>query len=179
MTIKIRLTKIEKPVQAEIALKISKTLDGNLIIDDHESIDIVVNPNEGKVITLPKPYAESDVYDYQRDLMYYLFKGGVTEAAMPQAGLAFGMIETPYKVDSTTEVNSLQSVLYLISEYIRETSGDEDVAKEYDKNIEDRFTDPDDSETTALGEISPYEDNPEAYQIGDPTYSFAGYGYYY
>jgi len=179
MTIKIKLTKVEKPVQAEISLKISKTLDGNLIIDDHECIDIVVNPNEGKVITLPKPYAEKDVYDYQRDLMYFLFKGGVTEAAMPQGGLAFGMVETPYVVDNKAEVNSLQSVLYQISEYIKTTAGSEDAAKEYDKNIEDRFVDPEASETTELGEISPYEDNPEAYQIGDPTYSFAGYGYYY
>ena len=176
MTIKITLNKVEKPVQAEIALKISKTLDGNLIIDDHECMDIVVNPTEGKVVTLPKPYAEKDVYDYQRDLMYYLFKGGVTEASMPQGGLAFGMIETPYKVESTTEANSLQTVLYLISEYIRETAGDEDVAKEYDKNIEDRFVDPEASETTEPGKIPPYEDNPEAYQIGDPTYSFAGDG---
>lgn len=179
MTIKIKLTKIEKPVQAEIALKISKTLDGNLIIDDHECMDIVVNPNEGKVITLPKPYSEKDAYDYQRDLMYYLFKGGVTEASMPQGGLTFGMIETPYKIETDSQVNSLQSVLYLISEYIRSTSGDEDVAREYDKNIEDRFVDPDSSETTELGEVPPYEENPEAYQIGDPTYTFAGYGYYY
>tara|TARA_R100000808_G_scaffold23253_1_gene51410 strand:- start:8732 stop:9271 length:540 start_codon:yes stop_codon:yes gene_type:complete len=179
MPINISFQKREPAVQAQIPLKISKTLDGNLIIDDHECMDIVVNPMEGRIITLPKPYAEKDVYEYQRDLMYYLFKGGVTDAAVPTGGAAFGMVEASYPTKSSIHINSLQSVLYLISEYIATTAHDEDLAKEYDKNIEDRFVDPPDSETTALGQVQPYEDNPEAYQTGDPTYSFAGYGYYY
>jgi len=179
MTIKIKLNIPEKPVQARIPLKITKTLDGNLIIDDHEYMDIVINPSEGKVVSMPKPYAEKDVYEYQRELMYHLFKGGVTEAANPKAGVLFGMMETPYIVDSTIGVNSLQAVLYLISEYVKKSAGDDEFAKEYDKNVEDRFVDPPDSETTEPGEIPPHEDNPEAYQISDPTYSFAGYGYLY
>jgi hypothetical protein len=166
-------------VQAQIPLKISKTLDGNLIIDDHECMDIVVNPAEGRIITLPKPYAERDVYDYQRDLMYHLFKGGVTDAAIPTGGAAFGMVEATYPTESSIHVNSLQSILYLISEYIASTAHDEDKSKKYDKDIEDRFTNPPDSETTELGQIQPYEDNPDHYTTGSPTYSFAGYGYFY
>jgi hypothetical protein len=180
MTIKIKLNvPKQKPVQAQIELKITKTLDGNLIIDDHEYMDIVVNPTEGKIISLPKPYAEKDVYDYQRELMYHLFKGGVTEAVNPKGGIAFGMMETPYIVDSTIGVNSLQAVLLLISEYVKKSASDDEFAKEYDKHVEDRFVDPSETETTEPGSIPPHEDNPEAYQIGDPTYSFAGYGYLY
>ena len=179
MTIKINLTNIKKPVQARIPLKISKTLDGNLLIDDHECMDIVVNPAEGKVITLPKPYAEKEVYEYQRDLLHHLFKGGVMDASHPQGGPVFGMVEATYPLESKSGVDSLQTVLFLINDYIKRTSGDEDVAKEYDKNIEDKFVDPDETETTEPGKIPPYEENPEAYQIGDPTYAFAGYGYYY
>jgi len=179
MPISIFLKNKPEKVQARIPLKISKTLDGNLIIDDHYCMDIVVNPAEGRVITLPKPHADKDVYDYQRDLMYFLFKGGITDAARPTSGAAFGMVEATYPVQSAIHINSLQSVLYLISEYIKKTAHDEDAARQYDKNIEDRFVDPPDSETTAWGQVQPYEDNPEAYQTGDPTYSFAGYGYYY
>lgn len=180
MTIKIKLNIPQKqPPQAQIPLKITKTLDGNLIIDDHEYMDIVVNPTEGKIISLPKPYAEKDVYEYQREFMYYLFKGGVTEAASPRGGISFGMMETPYIIDSNIGVNSLQTVLFLISEYVKKSASDDEFSKEYDKNVEDRFVDPSESETTEAGEIPPYEDNPEAYQIGDPTYSFAGYGYLY
>jgi len=178
MPIRISLNK-RTSVQTQIPLKISKTLDGNLIIDDHECMDIVVNPAEGRIITLPKPYAGKDVYEYQRDLMYFLFKGGITDAAHPTGGSAFGMVEASYPVQSSIHINSLQTVLFLISEYIKKTAHDEARAEKYDKDIEDRFTDPPDSETTALGQIQPYEDTPGAYQTGDPTYTFAGYGYYY
>ena len=49
MTIKINLQNTEKPTQESISLQVSKTLDGNLLINDHKYIDIVVNPQEGKI----------------------------------------------------------------------------------------------------------------------------------
>ena len=48
----------------------------------------------------------------------------------------------------------------------------------YDKNIEDRFTDPTDEDSTAYGEIKPEQDEPY-HQSYDPTYTFAGQGYFY
>jgi len=177
MTIKINLQNTEKPTQESISLQVSKTLDGNLLINDHKYIDIVVNPLEGKIATLSKPEVDRDVFDYQRDLMYHLFKGGVTEAANPQGNAIFGVVESSYPVDS--DINSLETVLYLIQDYIHRTADAEIVADEYDKNIEDRFTEPTDKESTEYGEIEPYEDTPEAYQQGDATYAFAGYGYLY
>ena len=50
----------KKPIQASISLQIKKTLDGNLLIMDHEYLDIVINPSEGKIITMPKPNIEKD-----------------------------------------------------------------------------------------------------------------------
>ena len=163
--------------QATIGLKISKTLDGNLLINDHRYVDIVIIPKEGRIVTMPKPYAEKDVYDYQKDLMYYLFKNGVSDAMNPEGGAFIGMVETTYPLDG--DVDSLQASLLLISEYIAKSKDEERVADEYDKNIEDNFVDPPDDETTKYGEIPPYQDTPGANAIGDPTYTFAGYGYLY
>ena len=163
--------------QATVGLKISKTLDGNLLINDHRYVDIIIIPTEGRIITMPKPYAEKDVYDYQKDLMYYLFKNGVTNAMNPEGGPFIGMVETSYPLDS--DIDGLQVSLLLISEYISKTADDERIADEYDKNIEDNFVDPPDSETTKYGEIPPYEDTPGANSVADPTYTFAGYGYLY
>ena len=101
--------------QATIGLKISKTLDGNLLINDHRYVDIVIVPKEGRIVTMPKPYAEKDVYDYQKDLMYYLFKNGISDAMNPEGGAFIGMVETTYPLDS--DVDSLQASLLLISEY--------------------------------------------------------------
>jgi hypothetical protein len=167
----------QRPIQATIELQISKTLDGNLLINDHKYMDIVVVPSEGRIVTMPKPYAEKDVYDYQKDLMYYLFKSGISNAMAPEGGPFIGMMETNYPLDS--EVDPLQASLLMISEYIAKTAADEMVADEYDENIEDNFVDPPDTKTTEYGEIKPYQDTPGANAIGDPTYTFAGYGYLY
>tara|TARA_R100000995_G_C3479460_1_gene122979 strand:+ start:1050 stop:1592 length:543 start_codon:yes stop_codon:yes gene_type:complete len=180
MPIKIKIGAQEsekKPIQASVTLQITKTLGGNLLINDHKYIDIVVSPQEGKVITMPKPHVERDVFDYQRDFMYSLFKGGVTEASETKGGPVFGMVETTYPKEG--EVDTLQAVLYQISQYIKETAHDEEKAEQYDKNIEDRFTDPTDEDSTAYGEIKPYEDTPEGAADSLPSYAYAGYGYYY
>jgi hypothetical protein len=167
----------EKPIQASIDLKISKTLDGNLLVDDHKYMDILVMPNEQRIVTIPKPQADRDVYPYQKHLMYSLFKGGITDALMPTGGPVFGMVETSYP--SKSQVNPLEAVLLQISEFLKHTAYDEEVADQYDENIEDNFTEPPPDETTEYGSIPPYQDTPGANQIGDPTYTFAGYGYIY
>jgi len=167
----------EAPVQAQISLKMTKTLDGNLLIDDHKYMDILVMPESQRIVTLPKPYAEKDVYHYQQSLMYSLFKGGITNAMSPEGGPVFGMVETTYPAQG--EVNTLEAVLYQINEFITQTAEDERISDEYDENVEDRFTDPTPEDSTAYGSIPPYQDTPGANAIGDPTYTFAGYGYLY
>ena len=44
----------EKPVQATMALNVRKSLDGNIMIFDHEEIDVVVMPSKSKVVAFPK-----------------------------------------------------------------------------------------------------------------------------
>ena len=179
MTIKIKIgddTKTEsKPTQATISLKVSKTLDGNLLINDHKHVDIVVVPKDNKIITMPKPYAEIDTFQTQKEFFYSLFKGGVTEGFEVEGGVTFGTMEAKYPAEA--DVDPLQAVLLQIERYIKETSDDEAVFDNYDANIEDNFIDPDAQKSTEAGEVPPYEDTPEGSQT--PTYSYYGYGYRY
>jgi hypothetical protein len=178
LTIKIPSPpKPKPPPQATVELQISQTLDGNLLIDDHEYIDILVMPEAKKIITLPKPYADKDVYSYQSDLMDSLFKGGVTDAGEPQGGSRFGVVETTYP--DSKKVNPLQVVLLQIHEFIKKTAPSEAVAHAYDEYIEDHFTDPTSKDSTEYGEIPPWQDNPKAQQRVNVPYTFAGYGYLY
>ena len=180
ITIKIgdAATEEPRPIQASISLQITKTLDGNLIINDHKYLDIIIVPSESKIVTIPKPNVERDVFDYQRDLMYDLYKAGVTDAIAPRGGAVYGMVEAAYP--SEGEVDNLQAILYGISQYLKRTADSEQTAEEYDENIEDRFTDPNAKDSTAYGEIPPFQDTPEGRaNSADPTYTFAGYGYYY
>ena len=183
MPLKIRLgtnspEEEPKEVQASIPLQIRKTLGGNLLINDHPYLDIVINPKEGKISTLPKPDADKDVYDYQQELFYGLFKSGVTNSDAPEGSAAFGVVETTYPTDG--EVNTLQALLYSLSAIISKSRHADQIAMSYDKHIEDRFTDPTDSDSTKYGEIPPYQDTPagEA-DTSYYDYAYAGYGYYY
>ena len=42
----------EKPVQTTLSLNARKSLDGNIMIFDHQDIDIVVMPEKNKIITI-------------------------------------------------------------------------------------------------------------------------------
>ena len=170
-----KVKKEEEKPQASIALKIKKTLDGNLLIDDHQHMDIIVIPSKNKIMTMPKPYAEKEVYPYQKDLMYDLFKGGVLVADSTQGGAKFGVVEASYP--SEGDVNTTQSLLYRLENYLVRTSASENYAIEYDEYIEDRFTNPDEKNSTEHGEVLPYEDTPEGAQNADPTYTYYGAGY--
>jgi hypothetical protein len=177
MTIKIKLGNApEKPPQATVSLEIKKTLNGNLLINDHEHIDILINPREAKIITLPKPYVDRDTFTYQKDLLYALFKGGITESPMPEGGSYFGVLESTYPKDA--DVDPLQAALFQISEFLKKSNRAEDILNQYDKDIEDNFADPPDDKTTAYGEIPPYQDTPEGSQQSS-TYTYYGNGYRY
>ena len=62
----------------------------------------------------------------------------------------------------------------------KRSSFDKLMDKWFRKDIEDRFTDPEESETTELGDVTPTEETPygRASSIETP-YTFVGYGYLY
>jgi|TARA_R110000744_G_scaffold100730_1_gene194341 hypothetical protein len=181
LTIKISKPEDKKPVQAQVELQIRKTLAGNYLITDHEKMDIVISPSAKSISAIPKMYSgdNSNIYSYQRDLMSSLEKGGVIENMSVQGGLKFGVLEALY-ADGPEGIDSIQVALLEIEKFIKKSFGEEIKAKQYDKDIEDRFTDPEDSETTELGEVPAEEETPygRASSFNTP-HSFVGYGYLY
>jgi hypothetical protein len=180
MTLKIKIGNTEsseekRPVQASIALQVSETLDGNVLIKDHHKINIIVIPSGGSIITMAKPHLGENTYYDQRRLFDALQEGGVISPHTIQGGLEFGTLEAKYNTKAAG-VDPLQVVLLQIEKYLRESYGDNFKAEEYDEHIEDRFTDPTPEDSTALGQIPPEKDQP---YLVDPTYTFNGYGYYY
>ena len=182
MPIKIKISDgsaIEpKEIQATVSLKVVKTLAGNLLIDDHQYMDIVIDPTNNKIMTLPKPDAEKDVFEYQTDFFYHSFKKGLSAGPRVEGGAAFGMVEADYVPSTDAEVDPVQALLYQIEKYIKTSATKEMRAEEYEEDIEDRFIDPPAGEYTPYGEIPPYQDTP-AGQQSPSNYSYAGQGYRY
>jgi hypothetical protein len=179
MPLTLKLGDAAKPPQATVELQVSKTMGGNLLITDHEKIDILIVPEQSKISTMPKLYVGDDVYEYQRDLLDSLFHGGVIDPDRVQGGVRFGVLEA-FMAEPVEDVDPVQIALLEIEKYIKKTLGEEIKADEYDKNIEDRFTDPDEKESTEYGEIKPEEEEPyRQSQVQDPEYTFVGQGYLY
>ena len=55
-----------------IQLKARRTLDGNIIILDHEDIDVVFLPEKNKCVTFPKESMSDKVYSAQDRMFKYL-----------------------------------------------------------------------------------------------------------
>ena len=139
---------------ATVELKARKALDGSLLIMDHKKIDIAVMPEQMKVVTFPKTTATEDVYDYQNRLLELLADKGVIDRSTIQGGNIFRSLEAA--VFSNEQVNSLQATIYVIAEFIQHESGAEQVADEYEKELEDMYTHPDDRNSTEYGEVPQY-----------------------
>ena len=67
---------VEKP-EDTVTLDARKTLDGNLMVFDHEDVDIVLVPSSNKIMVFPKDLMEERIYHTQDRFFYFLRKKGV------------------------------------------------------------------------------------------------------
>jgi len=140
--------------QATIELYARKGLDGSLLIMDHTKIDIAVMPDKMKVVTFPKTTSTEDVYEYQNRLFEFLSDKGVIDRQSVQGGNIFRSLEGA--VFPNDEVNSLQAAIYVISEFLTNETEHEQIATNYEKELEDMYTHPDDRDSTEYGEVPQY-----------------------
>ena len=140
--------------QATVELNARKSLNGSLLIMDHQKIDIAVVPEDMKVVTFPKNDDTEDVYDYQNRLLELLADKGVIDRSTIQGGNIFRSLEGV--VYESKEINSMQAAVYVISEFIENESQHERIADQYEKELEDMYTHPSDRNSTEYGEVPQY-----------------------
>ena len=140
--------------QATVELYARKALDGSLLIMDHSNFDIAVMPDKMKVVTFPKNTSTEDVYEYQNRLFEFLADKGVVDRQSVQGGNIFRSLEGA--VFPNDEVNSMQAAVYVISEFLYIETEYEQIATNYEKELEDMYTHPDDRNSTEYGEVPQY-----------------------
>lgn len=140
--------------QATVELKARRALDGTLLIMDHQKIDIAVKPDGLKISTFPKSTSSEDVYEYQNRLLELLADRGVLDRASIQGGHIFRSLEG--ELYESDEINPLQAATYVIAEFIENESRHEKIADEYEKELEDMYTHPDQQDSTEYGEVPQY-----------------------
>ena len=140
--------------QATVELQARKALDGSLLIMDHNKIDIAVMPKQMTVVTVPKTNTSEDVYPYQDRLLELLADKGIIDRSSIQGGNVFRSLEG--KLFENDDINPLQAATFVIAEFIHDEAEYERIADEYEKELEDMYTRPDDRDSTEYGEVPQY-----------------------
>tara|TARA_R110000824_G_scaffold194057_3_gene376531 strand:- start:291 stop:839 length:549 start_codon:yes stop_codon:yes gene_type:complete len=161
---------VDLPPQAVLSLNVRKTLDGNIAIFGHKELDIVISPAKNVIVAFPKGAASDRVYDIQNRLFQFLQDRGVIVLGTVQGGDIFASMQAEYP--ESEEVSSLQVVLFVISRFLEAEQERFETYEEFEQEFEDRNTDPDEDESTDLGEV------PHASQKGSirPGYIYSPYG---
>ena len=141
---------VEAP-QATVKLKARKSLDGNIIISDHQLMDLVLMPAKNKVLIIPHPGFGQETYYKQKDFYNALSKRGVFSGPL-EGGNVHGVYEA--KLGVSEELSSIQVALLEIERYLKQESVEEGFGEDFDNEIEDRFINPDDENSTDLPVIS-------------------------
>lgn len=176
---KIKLTQDKQPQKKnliqndndsiKIALDIRKTSDGNIIINNHPYIDIIISPSRYKVIVFPKDHVSDEVYDVQNDYLKFLINQGAAISDSMQGGSTYGSFEISYPKE-TTNFDPLKIVLLVTSKFmINERPWLEYIQKK-DEEEQRRLTEPDEEESTEFGEI-PHEHTKGSMQYTYDPYS--------
>jgi len=157
----------------EITLKLEarRTLDGNILIYDHDDMDIALLLKEKKILTFPKEKATDTLYDSQNRLFEFLRKKGLIILDSIRGGNIFGSIEAMIAESINEDYDTVSYLLYGISEFIEHEKPYMDYIKDYEQMMDDYLTEPTEEDSTELGEV------PQMAQKGTirPGYNYAPY----
>lgn len=149
MTIDIKLE-----LDPRINLQARRTIDGNILILDHEDMDIVIVSDKNKCITFPKSNMSDKVYAAQDRMFRFLATKGLVNRSTIRGGNVFGAIEADMLESSIPGVDRNQAFLFCLQEYITDERPYFKKADEYDDDRLDAMLRPTPEDSTELGDVA-------------------------
>ena len=143
----------KKEVQAKVTLDVRKTMGGDLVIYDHEDIDILISQKNKQVVAFAKDEVSDMVYDAQSRLFDYMVKKGVIKRESVQGGNVYGAMQGDLEEASEEGVDATQVAVLSITKFMEEEAPRFMYQRMYDEQEEDRLTEPEGEESTELGEV--------------------------
>lgn len=137
---KIKVTIKEKTIDETIQLKARKSLNGDIMIYDHNDIDIVIVPKTRKVLTFAKEYYGENVYEAQNRFFRFLRKRGIIDYGSVQGGNIFSSMEA--KIQESSEYNEVQHTLLAVSRFLEKERPLMEFDKAFEQEEENRLNEP-------------------------------------
>ena len=155
----------------QVNLKARRTLGGNIMIFDHEDIDIVLVTEGNKCLVFPKDQMSDKVYDAQDRMFKYLVKRGIVEHSSIKGGNVHGSMEAAIMESKIPGVDNIQAALYSISEYLNKEKPFFKSFSEFEEDRLDYLLEPDADNSTELGDV-PQSDKKGSMHPGIRPYGF-------
>ena len=156
-----------------VELKARRTIDGNIMILDHEDIDIVLMVEKGKCVTFPKNEMSDRVYASQDRMFRFLTKKGLIKQSTIQGSNVFGSMEAEMLEVKIPGIDREQAFLYSIFEYLKVEKPYFRINNEYEEDRLDALLTPDDENSTDLGDV------PQSDRKGSQHKQIGPYGFQY
>ena len=158
-TFKINITPSNKPIGVEIVeedqisfnLRLRSAVNGDLIILDHKDIDIVVQPNNKKVVAFAKETMSDAVYGAESRLLEFLRKNGIINYDSIQGGNVYGSMEGTLM--ESGNIDSVKATLINISEWMKTEQPYIEGTTAYENMEDAALLEPDNSHSTDLGDV--------------------------
>ena len=154
-----------------VELKARRTLGGDIMIMDHEDIDIVLMLEKGKCMTFPKTTMSDRVYSAQERMFAHLAKRGLIQRNDIQGANVFGALEAKMMDSKIPGIDRDQAFLYSLHEYLNDEKPYFDTADEYDDERLDSLLHPGDDMSTELGDV-PHSDRKGSHDSRVRPYGF-------
>lgn len=164
---------VDIKMDPRVNLKARRTLDGNILILDHEDIDIVLIKEKSKCVTFPKDTMSDRVYAAQDRMFRFLSKKGVVNNSSIRGGNVFGSLEAEILQSKIPGIDSDQAFLYSIHEYITNEKPYFRAADQFDDDRLDSLLRPSPDDSTELGDV------PQSSNKGSMNSRVRPYGFMY
>ena len=164
---------VDIKMDPRIELKVRRTLDGNILILDHEDMDIVFVSEKNKCITFPKDTMTDRVYDAQDRMFKFLTRRGIVDFSSVRGGNVFGSMEAEILESKIPGIDRDQAFLYGVYEYMTDEKPYFKIADTYEDDRLDSLLRPPPEDSTELGDV------PQSADKGAHSPSIRPFGYQY
>jgi hypothetical protein len=161
----------------KIKLQMGKTLDGSILITGHQNMNVVIIPDKGKIIAMPKGEFSNDVYTDQDQLFNHLVIQGVVTPDSVIGGNIHGSLEAKFAIEKKGEEEPLDVVLLNLANFINKDKQEYSIRKKFIDDLERELLAPEEENSTELGEIPQEKFKGSIPKYGFPTRGIYRYNY--
>jgi hypothetical protein len=170
--IKIRIVQ-DAPQSVQLELNARRALNGDIMIFDHDLIDVVISPEKKKITSFPKDIMRRETYPVQENFHKFLVKKGIIDPSSIQSGNVYSSIESSIYESKIEGINAVQSALFITSLFMENEKADILTRQDMERNFDLHLLSPDEENSTELGEI------PQSDKKGSMDSRVSPYGYQY